>query len=114
MTTDSSSEPPPTIKYHHPTRHAIARHLAAAPKIAETDEPAIHCFVLIRGAQSSVAGSLSTTPEGGLRMLSPTEKGSSTFVEQFFDYEDVVVFAVLKEIQLESPVIVLPGSNRRS
>lgn len=80
--------------------------------------PAIECAVVLRGYPTPIHGALSTTPEGGLRLLSPTGAPPASarqgpdagvkrmlFVEQFFAYEDILVVGLMREMQLTAPLI---------
>jgi hypothetical protein len=49
-------------------------------------------------------GALSETPEGGLRMLSPHSAG--LLMEQFFDYDSVIVVAVQRAVTADGSRIV--------
>ncbi len=67
---------------------------------------AIECGVMFVGG-AQFLGVLSETPEGGLRMLTQaTNQGPGGVVlmaEQFFDYGDVMVIMIKREVKLESP-----------
>jgi len=95
-----------------PTISTIKRLLAEAPAPLPNQAPAIECGVMLpSGAQ--FMGSLSETPEGGLRMLSAappqqqTKRGVVQMLEQFFDHSDVMVIALRREVALESAGIII-------
>lgn len=89
-------EPPP------PSWATIQRLFKENPSPLPDQAPAIMCGVMLRGVPMTLEGSLSETPEGGLRLLSangkPDPNGSVSMVEKFFDYEDVMVIAVRREV----------------
>jgi hypothetical protein len=84
-----------------PVERAIRRALAAAASPIPDQTPAVEAHIVLRGLPQTLSGSLSVGPEGGLRMLSPAGQGK--LVEQFFGYEDVVVFAQMRDVTVESP-----------
>lgn len=111
-------------------RLTILRLFETAPRMTNPDgspdtsqAPALPCHVVLRtGAIPPLEGVLSTTPEGGLRFLSPVEvedkdadtsnlhprapKPTKTVLcEQFFDYADVVAILVQRDIK------ATPGSG---
>lgn len=85
------------------------------PRLLGQDQtPAMKAYVILRGMASPIGGTLSTTPEGGLRFLmsgGPVRLGQQVpdkFVEQFFDYSDVVSVAIDREVSVggaESKII---------
>lgn len=87
-------------------KRLIDRLFAQAPKLTDasgkpdpTQAPALECHVMLK-AGGAVVGSLSVTPEGMLRMLSPNQAkgGKPVMIEHFFDYEQVADIAVFREI----------------
>jgi len=102
-------------EYVSPTETAIRRALAASTSPIPDQAPAIECAVVLRGMSSTIVGALSETPEGGLRLLSPIvddgsypRRGEIPMVEQFFDYGDVLVFAVRRSVKIDasqSPIL---------
>jgi hypothetical protein len=103
-------------------RATIARLFAEAPRMTLPDgtpdpsqAPALECYVLLRGCPAAIQGIVSTTPEGGLRMMTPSEVADKdapppahpraprptkmVMIEQFFDYEDVITIAVQREVK---------------
>lgn len=84
--------------------YATIRKLLTAADTIPGQSPAVRCAVMLRGAPHAISGVLSETAEGGLRMLSPLESGD--LVEQFFDYEDVLVVAVQRSVTTSGPRIV--------
>jgi hypothetical protein len=106
MTTD------PTLRAN--LQKLIARLLREAPTIypttnGETEQtPAIECVVMFNNSQT-VRGSLSTTPEGLLRLLSPGSDGSGPLlIEQFFDYDAVMAIALTRQITTEVRRVQVP------
>lgn len=81
----------------------LIKGLLAASKKTPGQTPAIECAVMLRGMPQAMQGALSETPEGGLRMLSPSP---GVLVEQFFDYADVLVVAVQRAVTLDGPSII--------
>lgn len=111
-------------------RRTIARLFDGAPKMIgpdgtpdPTQAPALDCMIVLRGSIPPLAGVLSTTPEGGLRLASPTEiedpeapaplhprapkATKKVIAEQFFDYSDVVAIVVQRDVKASasSPLI---------
>lgn len=82
---------------------AIGRLFDENPSPLGADQvPALECVVLLRGSPQATQGALSKTDDGGLKMLSviasgPTEKDC---VEQYFDYEDVMMIGVLRKVSV--------------
>lgn len=74
--------------------------------------PALECWILLHGLPTSIHGSLSETPEGELRMLSPAPQdnrlgGSVMMIEQFFCYNDVMSIAVVRPVDVvDEPRII--------
>jgi hypothetical protein len=87
-------------------KRVIARLFAEAPKMTDgkgvpdpTQAPALTCNVMLK-AGGSVQGSLSVTPEGTLRLMSPNVIGQKpVMVEHFFDYEQVADIAIFREVK---------------
>lgn len=75
----------------------------AAPH-REGDRPALECHILLRGLPTPLPGSLSTTDNGMLKLLSP---GTQThMIEQFFSCDDVLMIVVLRKIDIgPSPIL---------
>lgn len=100
---DAIARRPPRVR----TAPDMIRRLLAEAKSPLPDQaPAIQCLLVLRGMASAIEGSLSETPEGGLRLLSPTgEKGAALntilMVEQFFDYHDVLMVAARVDVKLD-------------
>jgi len=105
-------------EYPTPTEAAIRKELAcaASSNLLPNQAPAVACSLVLRGMNTALMGSLSETVDGGLRLMSPNGQpgqargGKIPMVEQFFDYADVLVFAVERMVQIESSPIVLPRS----
>lgn len=102
------SEPAPRPPLIYDT---IQRLFREHPSPLPDQAPAIECAVLFHGG-ASIQGSLSETSDGGLRMLSPNPdpsarpaRGKVAMVEQFFDYSDIVMVAVRREIEVVMPKI---------
>lgn len=95
-----------------PHAKAALRHLfeeVQAEGAGDDQAPALTCAIVIRGMPNAISGSLSTTPWGGLRMLSRNGQDPG-LVEQYFDYEDVMVVALLREVTATArPSIILQG-----
>lgn len=110
-------------------RITIRRLFETAPRMTSPDgapdpsqAPALPCHVVLRGSSlPPIEGVLSTTPEGGLRFLSPVEiedkdapapshpraprPTKTVLCEQFFDYCDVVTVMIQRDIK------ATPGSG---
>jgi hypothetical protein len=92
----------------------IQRLFKENPSPLPDQAPAIECGVMLRGVLVTLTGSLSETPEGGLRLLSPDPAQERSIrpgtpvkmIEQFFDYEDVMVVAVRRAVTMEAPRII--------
>ena len=95
----------------------LERLFAEAPKLEDGSgkpvpgqAPALQCVIILRSG-GNTEGVLSTTAEGALRMMSPLPyvpgqgARSTAMMEQFFDYEDVMVVAIKREVQ------AAPGSR---
>lgn len=100
--------PPPP-----PTYATIQRLFKENPSALPDQAPAIECGVMLRGVPITLLGALSETPEGGLRLLSPDPRQERPLpgapvkmIEQFFDYEDVLVVAVQRNVTVEAPRII--------
>lgn len=101
--------PPDVSRFLSPdavrTKRLLDRLFAEAPKLPgrEDQAPALECSVMLK-AGGSMQGSLSTTPEGGLRLLAvneikkPGQPPTPIAVEHFFDYEQVADVAVFREM----------------
>jgi hypothetical protein len=97
-----------------PSWATIQRLFKEHPSPLPDQTPAIECGVMLRGVPVTLMGSLSETPEGGLRLLSPDPSQERPIrpgtpmkmVEQFFDYEDVMVVAVRRRVTMEAPRII--------
>jgi hypothetical protein len=95
-------------------RATIQRLFRENPSPLPAQAPAIECGVMLRGVPVTLMGSLSETPEGGLRLLSPDPSQERPIrpgtpmkmVEQFFDYEDVMVVAVRRQVTMDAPRII--------
>ncbi len=95
-------------------RDTIKRMFLEAPSPLPDQAPAIECSILLTGVPIALTGSLSETPMGGLRLLSPDPdshghgKARDTYpmIEQFFSYDDVVVVAVRRVVTVEAPRVV--------
>ncbi len=92
------AEDPATIRM----REVISRLFNEAPKLegAADQAPALEVHILLRsGAPIQFSGILSTTPEGSLRLMTPTKDGNGKMcmIEQFFDYSDVTSVALVRE-----------------
>jgi len=86
----------------------IQRLFKENPSPLPDQAPAIECGVMLVGIPVTLRGALSETPEGGLRLLSPSGSvaGRLQMVEQFFSYEDVLVIAMQREIAVDAPRII--------
>jgi hypothetical protein len=91
----------------------IQRLFKENPSPLPDQAPAIECGVMLRGVPVTLLGSLSETREGGLRLLSPDPTQERPrpgmpvkMIEQFFDYEDVMVVAVRRAVTMEAPRII--------
>ena len=97
-------------------RLTIHRLFGDAPKMLLPDgtpdpsqAPALPCHVVLRGSVPPIEGVLSTSAEGGLKRLTPTQvedKGNrrmkTVLVEQFFDYADVIAVAVQRDVKADT------------
>jgi len=90
-------------------RQVIDRLFAEAPKLDgggkadPAQAPAIEVHILLRsGAPIQFSGVLSTTPEGTLRLMTPTKNGDGKpcMIEQFLDYADVTSVAVVRDVKM--------------
>jgi hypothetical protein len=87
----------------------IDRLFAEAPKLADASgkprndqAPALECQLTLK-AGLTLAGSLSTTPEGGLRLLSMNvnrETKEPVAIETFFDFSDVACISVARKVTI--------------
>jgi len=75
--------------------------------------PAIQCHLLLRGQPQPIFGSLSMTPEGMLRMLTPTRvqhpgdaRAKDILLEQFFRHTDLLAIMIEREIHVERSRII--------
>jgi hypothetical protein len=97
-----------------PSWATIQRLFKESPSPLPDQAPAIECGVMLRGVPITLTGSLSETPEGGLRLLSPDPAQERPIrpgtplkmIEQFFDYEDVMVVAVRRAVTMDAPRII--------
>jgi hypothetical protein len=92
-----------------PSWATIQRLFKENPSPLPDQAPAIACGVMLRGVPMTLEGALSETPEGGLRLLSrgaAIPGGGVSMVEQFFDYEDVMVVAVQRKVTVDAPRII--------
>jgi len=105
----------------HTMQIVVRRLLAAAPPLltgagtpVPGQAPAIECVVMFNNGQA-VRGSLSETPEGALRLLSPgVEDGRPMLVEQFFGYEAISAVAIPRAVSAapaEGSRIILPKGS---
>lgn len=93
-----------------PTERSIRNELQSA-EASDGQSPALEGFVFLRGMPHPIQGALAETSYGGLRMLSVVGKdrdGTPIMVEQFFDYDDVLVFGLQRATKLEAPLIITP------
>jgi hypothetical protein len=101
----------------HMTR-VIDRLLAEAPPLLDANgapvpdqAPALDCVVMFSFGQT-IRGSLSRTPEGALRMMSPgTDNGRGVLVEQFFDDSVVASVALVREIKTDARRLFVPAGS---
>jgi len=76
----------------------------------------LECVVLIRGSSQAMQGVLSVEPEGTLKLLSKlgeTKKGIDRvdhFIEQFFEWDDVVLVGVVRDVTVKNDLPVLRSS----
>jgi len=97
--------------YHKsgPMKRLLMRMFKEAATVASTDTPALECQAVVRH-MGPLTGSLSTTPEGTLRMLVPTHpegpKGPTVLAECFFDYDDLVSVVMQRDVKLEAPSLI--------
>ena len=96
-----------------PLKATIKRLFSEAESPLSDQAPALECWILLHGLPTSIHGSLSETPEGELRMLSPApapsgRPGAVMMVEQFFCYGDVLSIAVQRavDVVLDEPRII--------
>lgn len=98
-----------------PMQQLIDRLLAEAPKLTDAtgtpipnQAPALECVVLFANGQA-IRGSLSKTPEGTLRMMTPgQEDNRPVLVEQFFDYAAVSAIALTRDVAPAGSKILIP------
>lgn len=92
-----------------PIKRVIKRLFAEeSPKDLPDQTPAIECAVIFRSGLS-IQGALSERPDGGLRMLSPIASAPGQPVmmaEQFFEYEDIVLVGVRRQVNVDQPRII--------
>jgi len=106
--------PPPPPPPPPPSWATIQRLFKENPSPLPDQAPAIECGVMLHGVPVTLTGSLSETPEGGLRLLSPDPAQERPIrpgtpvkmIEQFFDYEDVMVVAVRRAVTVETQRII--------
>jgi len=97
-----------------PSWATIQRLFKENPSPLPDQAPAIECGVMLRGVPVTLTGSLSETPERGLRLMSPDPAQERPIrpgtpvkmIEQFFDYEDVMVVAVRRAVTMETQRII--------
>lgn len=97
-------------------RTVIRRALAEAKSPLPDQTPAIECGITLVGGSLSFMGSLSETPDGGLRLLAPVPGHAAPgrtgapvpMMEHFFHYHDVAVFSLMRSVTVEtsSPRII--------
>ncbi len=105
-----------------PTQRTLRRMMAEAKSPLPDQAPAIQCAITLTGGMLTVEGSLSETPEGGLRMLRPDEQGLAQLprhrrgdmtnvpmLEHYFEYADVLAVTIRRTVSTEAPRI-LPAS----
>ncbi len=104
LTAHGMNEEPVCDGSHRALTATIKRLFAEAPAHLPGQAPAIECGVMFVGG-AQFLGVLSETPEGGLRMLTQArdQGGVVVMAEQFFDYGDVMVIMIKREVKLESP-----------
>lgn len=97
------------LAHGEPMKQLIGRLFEEAPKMTDASgkampgqSPAMPDVILTLKCGQQLSGALSTTPEGTLRMMTPNEiqtqhGNKKVMVEQFFDYADVAMIAVLRE-----------------
>lgn len=97
-------------------RPTIERLFAENPSpLGDDQAPAIMCAIALHGFPAPIQGALSQTAEGGLRLMAPAEPnarsrdGSVTMIEHFFDYRDVIMIAVRREVAMQEPKIIIRG-----
>jgi hypothetical protein len=91
-------------------RETVERLFAEAPKLTNTDgspqdgqAPAMECMVMMRSG-AVISGVMSVTKDGALRMLTQGTRNSNgsrqvpILVEQFFDFSDVMMVAVERQV----------------
>lgn len=97
-----------------PMRNLIYRLFDEAPKLTddtgkpvEGQAPAVDCSVILRTLPMQLSGALSKTPEGTLRLLSPTEiqdpqtkRSKVVMAEQFFEIDDVLTIVLQRDISM--------------
>lgn len=95
-------------------RYLIEKLFSEAKSPLPDQAPAIECAVILRSGKE-FQGSLSETmpddacPEPMLRMLAPAPRTSGlvNMVEIYFSYDDVVAIAVVRQVSVETPRIVI-------
>lgn len=104
---------------HARMRLTLMRLFQDAPRLQLADgtpdpsqAPALPCTLVLRGSIPPVEGVLSTTPEGGLRLMSvvPNRDNKKVMLEQFFDYSDVVAVCLEREVKA-SPGSMIIGAS---
>ncbi len=97
-----------------PSWSTIQRLFKENPSPLPDQAPAIECGVMLRGLPVTLEGSLSETPEGGLRLLTPDPRQERPIkpgtpvkmIEQFFDYKDVMVVGIRRQVTLDATRII--------
>lgn len=91
------------------------RKALAALEVIPGQAPALEASVILTGIPMMIQGSLSETNDGGLKMMSPNQSAAThpglpkSFIEQYFNYDDVVVFAVMREVKFEAAPVIYRG-----
>ena len=111
--------PDAALKKGMPMERVIGRLFAEAPKLEDASGKAaarqalaLPQAMVVLKCGMSLQGAMSTTPEGTLRVMTPSKDGDTArpiMVEQFFDYSDVSMIAVPREmpkIAGPSPIIL--------
>jgi hypothetical protein len=77
-----------------------------APGEDADQAPSMEATVVLRGLQQPLSGSLSTTPEGGLRLMTPIPDKSGNIIigmaEQFFDVADLVAVMLQRKVTTQT------------
>lgn len=88
-----------------PLQKVVARLFREAPTLGPDQAPAVECHLMLRNSPAMLHGVLSVTPEGTLRLMTPTEmpdphtgKPRTVLAEQFFDWDELVSIAMIREV----------------